>query len=429
MKEMDHKQILDMMDDYLDGELSAEEAALFAKHLQDSPSCQAELNWRKSILEACAGLDDDIQVPEEAHRAWQEAIRAESSKSHTGSAARRWVAGIAACLAVWLGLTGYLRYTGGIESPAQKSAAVETVEYEEDFAAPEEREYEIYGDYDTGVNLSSMALFTDGAIDDAESAELFSDAAVNEVSEAAAAPESESAVRQPKVIRSAWRSIETTAYDADLARLDDLVAEYSAYFESRTESGRPLSENTESGRSLNGVIRVPTASLDNFLKSLVAVGTTVESSDNATDVSDQYFDAQTRLESLDMQLKRLQEMVKDAADTDDLLSINDRIQEVEYEIEYLRGTVQGLDFQVSYSRVKVDLTEISETQAAEKPGASLNERIVRSFQDSVEWMKGFFQDAAVVLAMIAPQLVIWIPAIIILYVIYRLIRWAVRKKR
>ena len=425
MKELDHKQVLEWMDEYLDGELDGERSALVKAHIDACPGCQAEMNWRRAVLGACAGLDEDIEVPEEARVAWRSAVKAESGKKR--GVGRRWAAGIAAALALWLGATGVLRARDQL--PQMKSAAVNRAVYDE--ADYEYAEYELDGGmvYDTASPMANAALFSDGAME--ESVVVTSDEAApaEEPTEAAMENVGEVSAKQPKVVKSAYRSMETTSYDADVARLDDLVAEYSAYFESRNESGRPLSEDADSGRSLNGVIRVPTASLDNFLKSLVAVGTTVQSRESATDVSDQYYDAQTHLTSLEMQLTRLQEMLLNASDTEDLLSIHDRIQEVEYEIEYLKGTIQGLDSQISYSKVTVDLTEISETQAVEKPGTSLNERVTRSFQDSVKWMKGFFQDALVVLAMIAPQLAIWVPALILVYIVYRLIRRAVRKRK
>jgi hypothetical protein len=51
----------------------------------------------------------------------------------------------------------------------------------------------------------------------------------------------DSAAQQAKVVlRSASRSIETSAFDTDSQSVDNLVEEYEAYYETKSQSGQPL---------------------------------------------------------------------------------------------------------------------------------------------------------------------------------------------
>ena len=57
------------------------------------------------------------------------------------------------------------------------------------------------------------------------------------------------AAQQAKlVLRSASRSIETTAYETDSLSVDNLVDEYEGYYESDSQSGQPIQPGDSAGR-------------------------------------------------------------------------------------------------------------------------------------------------------------------------------------
>jgi len=393
------------LDDYLDGELDTQACTEMEKHAAECESCRTEMGWRTSILEMCAGLDAEVSVPEECHAAWKQAIvSAGSARRH--KLPSRWTAGIAACLALWLGLTGVLRSGGMLnEKVESRQYAVETTSYDTQEAYEESSSVMMRS---AAPAESEYMLSSDGQADN---------------------PTTGSMARQePKVIRSATRSLESTAYDADLTTLTDLVAEYDAYFESRNESGRALSLDGQ-GRNLHAVIRVPTSSLDSFLASLVAVGTTVQRTDSAEDISERYYDSASRLESQRAQLKRLQEMYASAETVEELLSIEARISEVQYEIDSLESSLAHWDSQISYSTVHVYLSEVAEANRFVTMETTLSDRISKAFKNSINWLVGFFQDALVVLAEIAPMLVVIVPAALLVFFLFRLIRRLVLRRR
>lgn len=59
--------------------------------------------------------------------------------------------------------------------------------------------------------------------------------------------------------------------------------------------------------------------------------------DSAENISEQYYDTQSRLETAQIKLARLQELLKKAENMEDIITIESAISETEYEIERLSG--------------------------------------------------------------------------------------------
>jgi len=211
------------------------------------------------------------------------------------------------------------------------------------------------------------------------------------------------------VLRSAARSIESDSYDSDVQWLNDLVSEYGAWYEERSETA--ASEDGTIGRVSNAAVRVPSERLDDCLMELDQLGRTIMRSEAAEDVTGRYMDTQSRLNALNLQKEKLDGMMAEAATVEELISIDDKLTEVIGSIESLEGDLRRWESQRSYSRVELTLTEKVKKPA--EAAISLGARMKTGFDESVEWLKGFGQDALVTLASAAPRLVVWIPAIVL----------------
>ena len=211
------------------------------------------------------------------------------------------------------------------------------------------------------------------------------------------------------VLRSALRRVTSKSFDSDLMWLEDLLREYSAYFEERTVTGQAEEYN----RVLDASIRVPSASLDDFLTALDDMGTVTLREERAEDITADYTDVSTRLSVLNA-------MNETAESVSDLIAIHERATDLMAEIESYESTLRGWASQQSYSTVSLTVEEdITGGEAA--PDASLGERMKEAFDDSVEWLKTFGQNAVVFLAALAPRLAVWGPVAVIAIVIICLI--------
>ena len=80
-----------------------------------------------------------------------------------------------------------------------------------------------------------------------------------------------------------------------------------------------------------------------------------ESSDN---VSTAYYDAESRLVTQQTKLERLQNLLAQAENMEDIITIESAISDTELEIEQLTGTLRHYDSLVDFSTVYITLQEV-----------------------------------------------------------------------
>ncbi|MBQ2957350.1 MAG: DUF4349 domain-containing protein [Clostridia bacterium] len=304
----------------------------------------------------------------------------------------RSLATVAAALVVLVMSTYTVRL--GRDVPAAPAAVI-TLDTESGFALPaSEQEYK--NERESGTALLGGYVMTG----------LQSDGAAN----GARTMQEEdivSSANETVVLKSAARSIQSENYDTDVQWLNDLVSEYDAWFEERSETA--ADELSSAGRTLSAAVRVPSDRLGDFLMELDQLGRTVLRSESAEDVTGRYMDTQSRLNAMKLQKQKLDEMLAAASTVDELIAIDQKMTEVIGSIESLEGDLRRWESLRSYSTVELTLTE--QLKAPVQAPASLGERMKQGFSDSVQWLKEFGQDALVVLATAVPKLVVWIPAL------------------
>lgn len=161
-----------------------------------------------------------------------------------------------------------------------------------------------------------------------------------------------------KIIFTASLRIETLSYDDSISDFEKLVADSLGFIqESRVETSTGIN-GSQSLRTATYTVRIPSDKLSQFRKAIGDIGTITLNTITGDDVTDQYFDTQTRLSSLKVQETRLLELLKEATSLKDILDIEDRLAEVRYEIESLTGTLAQLDSLVDMSTVTVEIYEV-----------------------------------------------------------------------
>jgi len=394
---------------YLDSELSANEREAMNAHIANCPDCAEELNRMTQILTLCAELNEGLIVPASASDAWRQAVRAQMRRKRKpllGGFAKT-VSVLAAALLVLVIGTQMLQQ-GLLTDPSADQSALGGVmnayDYggavDENASAPKMARGEITPislSFDDSGNGGSLSTGTAGAT----------------------TPPTRAA--DVMLMRSASRTIESAEYDATIRQITDIVKEYGRF--ERQELNEP---NRDAMRSAYMLVRVPSADMDDFLKELEVAGRIVARSESNEDISGRYTDTQTRLTSLQAQVTRLNEMLGDAQTVEDMILIDDKVRDLLSEIDSMQRILGGWDDQVKYARITLFVNEVTERELVETETQPLEERVRQNFWDSVEWLELFLKDALVVLARFAPQLVIWVPALILVLIIIRVI---VKKSR
>ena len=198
----------------------------------------------------------------------------------------------------------------------------------------------------------------------------------------------ENIMSQRKIIMNGNVSIETLNFDESVNALDQLIKEFGGFAEIRNIKGKSM--GSKALRSAHYIIRVPAESFETVLKSMGNIGTVIESSSEGTDITDQYYDTEARIKALKVQEETLLDIMAKSTKLEDVITLEQRISEVRYEIESLENKLKNYDRLVAFSRITVNINEVTDKTETKPEPVTLSERASRSFAQSIEnFTRGF----------------------------------------
>ena len=350
-------------------------------------------------------MDEEEEVPAAFSASWRERIRAEEeSKTMSRFPWKKVLAYAAALVFVAVGTAVSYNNGWGIAGKTANQTAARTT-YTSESAAD-------YG-VTSGTYLNSKVA---GSSVSYEAPMMLSD---SYASEEMAEAETAGAEQEQKIIRTVNFTVRTQQYEQDYDEIRMLVERYGGRVESLNTSG---DGTTYSLRRANYTLRIPSDRLDAFLDAAKGVGNVSNYSESSEDVSESYYDMQSRLETQQAKLQRLNEMLAKSKNISDLIELENAISDTQYWIDYYTGRMRGYDSRVADSYVYITLREINNADAAEQKELSLGERIVNAVKASLEAAGEMLQ--AFVIFFIAA-----LPWLIALAVIVLIVRAVVRSRR
>ncbi|MBO4926203.1 MAG: zf-HC2 domain-containing protein [Clostridia bacterium] len=132
---MNCKEFSDLLDAFLDGELTKEQAEQMRRHAAECAECASLLALRRDLR----ALEDEVEVPGEFSASWREAVRAEAAGSKRGPARafrQSWMAAAAALVMIFGGalamsrgrLPTVYRTAGSTKAPAAVAQTAATTD-------------------------------------------------------------------------------------------------------------------------------------------------------------------------------------------------------------------------------------------------------------------------------------------------------------
>ncbi len=215
-----------------------------------------------------------------------------------------------------------------------------------------------------------------------------------------------------KLIYRASIDMESTEFDAALQGLNELVARLGGYFE--------MSElnNYSSYRQGNYTVRLPAENFETFCSSVGALCQVNNISRSAEDVSERYYDTESRLATQETKLARLQELLKQAEDMEDIITLESAISETELAIEQLTGTLRKYDSLVNYATVNLYLREVYKLSEVEEPAIGFGAKMAQAFRSGA---KSFVNGMERFLLSVARGWIGWLIFLIIVAVVVILV--------
>lgn len=215
-----------------------------------------------------------------------------------------------------------------------------------------------------------------------------------------------------KLIKTVNMTVETNDMDGLLNDIESKLENVGGYIEySNIDNGSAKYKN--SSRSASLTIRVPSKSLDSFLNNVSDISNVITKNTDVTDVTLQYVDVEAKKESLKTQEKRLLELLGEADSIDEIIYIDEKLTEIQYQMDSAERQLRSYDNQVDYSTISLNISEVVEFTPIDTP--SRWEKMAKDFVDNIYGVCGGFLDFIAGFIAALPYLVFW--AIIILLVV------------
>lgn len=225
-----------------------------------------------------------------------------------------------------------------------------------------------------------------------------------------------------KLIRDASISVETENYDDFSSVLDTQISSLGGYVENLSENNNVYS----SYRSKTLTVRIPSEKLDEFLNAVSEGASITSKSVEVRDVTGNYIDTQSRIKALETEMDALLEILAKADSVSDLITVQDRITEVNAELEACKSKLKTYDDLIAYSTVNLNVREVKRVTSTEQESAGAE--IVRRLKDNLYNIAQGARSFLISFISSIPYLLIVAIIVIVVILIIKKIRKS-RKKR
>lgn len=172
----------------------------------------------------------------------------------------------------------------------------------------------------------------------------------------------------PRIIKSTDMTIEVDkgGFDDAFGRADLIVGKYGGFVVSSSTWG----EKSMSGTML---IRVPSKNFALAKDELSRLGEIKSESTSGQEVTDQFVDLNARLRTWQAQANVLMKLMSEANSISETMTVQRELQQVQFQIEQIKGQLRVLRDQTSYATIALEVHEpgvVTRTPGSEKPSLS-----------------------------------------------------------
>lgn len=220
-----------------------------------------------------------------------------------------------------------------------------------------------------------------------------------------------------KIIYTGQLNLETTEFDDTTKALSGLVESLGGYLQ-----GSTVGSGGRGYRWADYTVRVPSEHFQRFLEQVGGLAHVTWQNTELENITETYYDTEGRLKTQQIKLERLQKLLSQAENMEDIITIESAISETEWSIENLSGTLRHYDALVDFATVTVNVQEVYKLSDTEEVPESFGDRLGSAFTRGLAAFGDGLEDFAVSLAYNWTWVLLW-AVIIVLAVL------AVRKLR
>lgn len=229
-----------------------------------------------------------------------------------------------------------------------------------------------------------------------------------------------------KLIKNVNMEVETEEFDTLLGKVEQKVSALGGYVESsHTYNGS--SYYGSNNRNASMTIRIPAEKLDDFLSEVAESSNVISRNDSVTDVTLQYVDMESHKKVLIAEQDRLLELMEQVESIEDIITLENRLSEVRYQIESMEAQLRTYDNQIAYSTIYLNIDEVTKLTPVKEQ--STWEKISTGFVESLYGVGTGILNFIIKFIISLPYLVVWAIVIFVIILIIKLIRKSMRKRK
>ena len=204
-------------------------------------------------------------------------------------------------------------------------------------------------------------------------------------------------IKERKLIISVDLSVNSKDIEKSYKLIEEKVKEYKGYF-----------ENIDSYKYRYFIaLRIPKDNLYNFLEFIENNQNVQNKNINTEDITENYYDIENRIKNREALLDKFRNYLKEAKNIEEILSVEDRINNLTYEIERMKGNFENLTSLIEYSKVNIT---IKNPEAMQR-----NVNFYDKFLYTINFLKYFFSS---IIFFLIGFVAIAIPIVLLLALFY-----------
>lgn len=168
-----------------------------------------------------------------------------------------------------------------------------------------------------------------------------------------------------KIIRTATLTLQTIDFDQSVKDLAALTEANGGYYETAQIEGGSYYDN-HARRSAYYIVRIPKENFVAFRDSVGTVGHIYSIEEGSENVGEVYYDTELRLETLKVKQDRLLALLEKAELMEDIISLENSLAEVQYEMDRLNTQLRKYDSLIDYSTFTIHMNEV--IKIVDEPG-------------------------------------------------------------
>lgn len=210
--------------------------------------------------------------------------------------------------------------------------------------------------------------------------------------------------------RKLIRTIRIEAETEDLTALQDALTQRINALGGYVEAKELYNGSNYAGyirRNLSMTVRIPAEKADEFVSNVSEKSNIISSNESMDDVTLQYVDTESHVKALETEQDRLLALLEKADNLKDILTLEEHLTSVRYQLERYASQLRSLENQVTYATIYLSVTEVKEYTPVVKEEPTAWERIAKGFVKSIKDIGEDMTDFFVWVLVNSPYLVLW----------------------